>query len=395
LARCSPRASRAASASDAVNTPDALLKLPLHEMHLAHGAKMAPFAGYEMPLQYAPGILKEHLHTRAAAGLFDVSHMGQVLLRPREGDMAALALALERLMPIDVVGLAPGRQRYGFLTTPSGGIRDDLMIANLGTCFLVVVNAACKVGDVAYLREHLAAQCELEVLENRVLIALQGPAAGQILENFAPAVGAMQFMDAGVHRLAGVACYVMRSGYTGEDGFEISISAEEAPSIVERLLADPEVQLVGLGARDSLRLEAGLCLHGSDIGLDTTPVEAALEWAIQAVRRPGGAREGGYVGADVIGRELMDGASRRRVGIRPDSRPVRAGAMLYTDETSTTPVGAITSGGFGPSVNGPVAMAYVPVALDAVGTRLYADVRGQRHGVTVARMPFFNHRYKK
>lgn len=372
-----------------------LQRVPLHEFHLARGAKMVPFAGYEMPVQYSLGVLKEHLHTRAAAGLFDVSHMGQMFLKPKSGAWIDVAKALEKLVPVDVQGLKPFRQRYAFFTTPEGGIYDDLMIANLGTHLMLVVNAACKHEDEKHLRRHLEEVCEIEVLHDRALLALQGPKAEAVLASLSSTTAAMQFMDVGPHSIMGLDCIVSRSGYTGEDGYEISVEAKDAGKLAEALLAHPEVECIGLGARDSLRLEAGLCLYGNDIDTTTSPVEAALLWAMQKVRRSGGEREGGFLGAEIILKQIQEGVTRKRVGLQPESRPVRAEALLYLDETSSEPIGKVTSGGFGPSASGPVAMGYLPVGYTQVGTKLFADVRGQRHPVTVAALPFVAHQYKK
>lgn len=370
-------------------------RLPLQAFHLSQGARMVPFAGYEMPIQYLAGTLQEHLHTRAAAGLFDVSHMGQIVVRPRSSNILEAARALERLVPADIANLAAGRQRYTFLTTESGGIRDDLMVANLGEYLLLVVNAACKAADEAYLREHLSAQCHVISWSDHALLALQGPQACAVLTELIPALAQTRFMDVGIHTVAGKSCVIARSGYTGEDGFEISAPMETASFIAERLVTDPRVKPVGLGARDSLRLEAGLCLYGNDIDLGTTPVEAALEWAIQRSRRSGGARAGGFAGSEVILAQLESGVGRRRVGLQSARRPVRAGALLFADEGAATPIGRVTSGGFGPSVGGPVAMGYVPVAMAPVGTHLYAEIRGERLGVTVAALPFAPHNYQR
>jgi aminomethyltransferase len=372
-----------------------LRSLPLHDLHLEQGARLAPFAGFTMPIHYSPGILAEHKHTRAAAGLFDVSHMGQILLRSRSGDSAEAACALETLVPVDVVSLRTGRQRYAFLTTESGGIRDDLMIANFGSFLYLVVNAACVVGDLAHLRERLSALCSIELLSDRALLAIQGPLACAALSALVPAVATMRFMDAGIFSIDGTECFIARSGYTGEDGFEISVPAAAAQSVAERLLGHSSVQLIGLGARDSLRLEAGLCLYGHDLSAETTPVEAALDWAIQPVRRTGGSRAGGFPGADVILSQLTHGASRKLVGLRPELRPVREGAVLFADAASDTAVGRVTSGTYGPSAGGPVAMGYVPRSLTQVGTRLFADVRGQRTPVTVCDRPFVPHHYHR
>ncbi len=375
---------------------DSLKTTPLHGLHIELGARMVPFAGYDMPVQYPMGVMKEHLHTRAQAGLFDVSHMGQMVLRPRSGDVADAARALERLVPVDILGLGEGRQRYALFTNAQGGILDDLMVTNRGDHLFLVVNAACKDADEAHLRLTLFDACHIERLDGRALLALQGPAAGAVLEAMAPESAAMRFMDVRALTLAGADCIVSRSGYSGEDGFEISVPDEAAADLARALLAHEAVEPIGLGARDSLRLEAGLCLYGSDLDITTSPVEAALEWAVQKVRRPGGEREGGFPGADRILNEFAGGASRRRVGLLPEGRaPVRGGAALYAGGNDAEPVGAVTSGGFGPSLNGPMAMGYVPAALAATGTRLFADVRGKRLPVAVADMPFVKPNYKR
>src|SRR6266851_476816 len=306
-----------------------LKRTPLHALHVASGGKMVPFAGYDMPVQYASGVLREHLHTRSHAGLFDVSHMGQIALRPKSGKVEDAALALERLVPQDILSVAPGRQRYAQFTNGQGGILDDLMVANFGSHLFLVVNAACKAEDEAHLRAHLGDTCAIEPLQNRALIALQGPKAESVLAKLCADAPAMRFMDAGPRRVASIDCFVSRSGYTGEDGFEISVPAEQAEALANALLETSDVLPIGLGARDSLRLEAGLCLYGHDIDATTTPVEGALEWSIQKSRRSGGARAGGFPGADKILAQLENGAPRRRVGLRPEGRaPVREGAPL-------------------------------------------------------------------
>lgn len=373
-----------------------LKRTPLHVLHLAHGARMVPFAGYEMPVHYKAGVLREHLHTRAKAGLFDVSHMGQLALRPRSGRLADAALALERLLPQDILGLPEGRQRYGQLTNTTGGILDDLMVANFGDHLFLVVNAACKEADESHLKAELSDSCLVEPLPGRALLALQGPKAESILARLCAEAPGMRFMDADPRKVAGVECVVSRSGYTGEDGFEISVPAEAAERLAGALLEDGQAMLVGLGARDSLRLEAGLCLFGHDIDGTTTPAEAALEWSIQKSRRRGGVRAGGFSGADKILAELADGAPRRRVGLRVDGRaPVREGARLFADQGSGDPIGAVTSGTFGPSLNAPVAMGYVPAALSSPGTQLLVELRGQRLPLRVAAMPFVPNTFKR
>ena len=374
----------------------AVKQTPLHALHLAMGARMAPFAGYDMPIHYPLGVLNEHLHTRSAAGLFDVSHMGQIALRPRSGRIADAARALERIVPADVLSLAPGRQRYAFFTNSSGGIIDDLMIGHCGECLALVVNARRKDIDEWHLRTALSDICTIEVLEDRALLALQGPAAEAVLARLSPSSASMRFMDIRPASIAGVSCLISRSGYTGEDGFEMSTPARDAEKVARALLADQAVTLVGLGARDSLRTEAGLCLYGCDIDESTTPVEAALGWAIAKVRRRGGVRGGHFPGADVILEQLERGAPRCRVGLKPRGRaPVRASVLLYTDASASQSVGAVTSGTFGPSAAGPVAMGYVPRALSRPTTLLFADVRGNRLPVEVTELPFVPHRYKR
>ena len=375
--------------------PQALLHTPLHALHLELGARMVPFAGYAMPVQYPAGLMAEHRQCRESAALFDVSHMGQLRL---EGDDAAAAL--ETLVPVDVIGLAPGRQRYAFFTNEAGGLLDDLMIvrpqpadaaAGFGDLFLVV-NAGCKADDIAHLQRHIGGRCRVVPMPERALLALQGPKAVNALARLNPAVAALVFMSGGRFELAGIGCFVTRSGYTGEDGFEISVPEARAVELARALLAQPEVGPAGLGARDTLRLEAGLCLYGHDIDATTSPIEAGLQWAIQKVRRAGGARAGGYPGAAVVDRHLAEGPPRRRVGLLGTERvPVREGTPVF-DEAGH-PAGTVCSGTLGPSVNRCIAMAYVPAALAAPGTALQAEVRGRRVPMTVAAMPFNPHRY--
>jgi len=373
-----------------------LARTPLTALNAELGGKMVEFAGYEMPVQFPEGVMKEHLHTRAKAGLFDVGHMGQAILRAKSGRVEDAARALERLVPVDALGLKPGRQRYGLFTDAKGGILDDFMFAHRGDHLFLVVNAACKVQDIAHLRQHLSVDCEIEDLTDRALIALQGPAAERALAKLAPEVAAMAFMDMRDVTIVGATCIVSRSGYTGEDGYEISVPAGKAEDLARALLADPDVHPIGLGARDSLRLEAGLCLYGADIDVTTTPVAAALEWAVQKVRRTGGARAGGFPGAEAILPEFERGASRRRVGLAPEGRaPVRAGAVLYADAASSAPVGTVTSGGFGPSVERPVAMGYVEARFAKPGTPLFAEVRGKLLPINVSSLPFITPRYKR
>ncbi|OJF93331.1 glycine cleavage system aminomethyltransferase GcvT [Pararhizobium antarcticum] len=379
-----------------MNDHTSLKQTPLHDLHVSLGARMVPFAGYAMPVQYPAGVMKEHLFTRSSAGLFDVSHMGQVTIRPKSGRIEDAALALEHLVPVDVLGLAQGRQRYGLFTNDSGGILDDLMIANRGNHLFLVVNASCKEADFAHMKAHLSESCDVELLQDRALIALQGPHAQAVLAELWADVATMRFMDVVEADLHDVRCIISRSGYTGEDGFEISIPAADAPDVTRRILEHPDVMPIGLGARDSLRLEAGLCLYGNDIDTGTTPVEAALEWAVQKVRRTGGTRAGGFPGADRILADFSDGTSRRRVGLKPEGRaPVRGGVTLYADADGKTPAGTVTSGGFGPSVDGPVAMGYVDQAYASAGTKLYGEVRGKYLALVVATLPFITPTYKR
>ena len=369
-----------------------LMRTGLHALHVELGARMVPFAGYDMPVQYPMGVLREHLHTRSAAGLFDVGHMGQVILRPRR-DMATLAAAFEALMPVDVAGLPPGRQRYGLFTNDDAGILDDLMFANRGDHLFVVVNAACKAADIAHMQAHLAGAAEVIPVTDRGLLALQGPAAEGVLDRLAPGTAAMRFMDVGIFASEFGDLWVSRSGYTGEDGFEISVAASAQDRFARALLADPQVAPIGLGARDSLRLEAGLCLYGHDIDTKTTPVEAGLSWAIQKVRRTGGARAGGFPGADRILHELSTGPARQRLGLRPDGRaPMREGTPIFAAPTGGDPLGLVTSGGFGPSVDAPVAMAYLPAG--TTGT-VWGEVRGKRLPATIVALPFHPTTYKR
>ncbi|MEZ5760112.1 MAG: glycine cleavage system aminomethyltransferase GcvT [Paracoccaceae bacterium] len=372
-----------------------LKRTVLYDLHIALGGKMVPFAGYEMPVQYPMGVLKEHLHTRAQAGLFDVSHMGQVILRPKSGDAADAARAFEALMPVDVLGLAEGRQRYGLFTNEAGGILDDLMFANRGDHLFVVVNAGCRDQDIAHMRAHLSDACVVEEITDRALVALQGPAAEAALARLVPGAAEMTFMQVAILDWQGVDLWISRSGYTGEDGYEISVPDAQARAFCEALLAMEEVAPIGLGARDSLRLEAGMCLYGHDIDTTTSPVEGNLGWAIQKARRAGGARAGGFPGAARILRELAEGPARRRVGLKPEGRaPMREGTQVFAAAEGGAPIGAITSGGFGPSIEGPMAMAYLPATL-AEGATVYGDVRGKRLPATIVPMPFLPNRFKR
>ncbi|MFT8933068.1 MAG: glycine cleavage system aminomethyltransferase GcvT [Acetobacter syzygii] len=378
-----------------MGTDSSLLYTPLYTLHQDFGGKMVPFAGYAMPLQYADGIMAEHRHVREQVGLFDVSHMGQVRIRARSGSVEDAARALERLVPADIVALKPGRQRYTQFTNASGGILDDLMVIAQEDCLLLVVNAACKQADLAHMQDNLA-DCLVEPLEDRALLALQGPLAQDVLSSFDGDATSMRFMDVCMLEIDGARCLVSRSGYTGEDGYEISLSAKDADRVARQLLQHQQVRLIGLGARDSLRLEAGLCLYGADIDQTTTPVEAALEWSIQKSRRAGGVRAGGFPGADIILEQLEKGVTRRRVGLLPEGRaPVRHGAPLYADAALAEPVGEVTSGAFGPTLAAPVAMGYVATPHAAVGTELVAELRGRGVPTRVASMPMVPARFKR
>ena len=373
-----------------------LKRTVLYDFHVDAGAKIVPFAGYEMPVQYKLGVMKEHIHTREHAGLFDVSHMGQVILRPKSGNVADAALALETLVPVSLLPLAEGRQRYAMFTNDDGGIQDDLMVANRGDHLLVVVNAACKDADIAHMKKHLSDRCDVEVIENRALIALQGPDAATVLSRLNPAAAEMRFMDSTDMDLLGANCWVSRSGYTGEDGYEISVPNEAAVALVKDLAAQPELEAIGLGARDSLRLEAGLCLYGHDIDATTSPVEAALEWAMQKARRNGGDRAGGFPGDDRILHELENGATRRRVGILPEGRaPMREGTLLFDAAEGGTQIGHITSGAFGPTIGKPMSMGYVDVKCATDSTQIFGEVRGKRMPAVIAPMPFRPSTYKR
>jgi aminomethyltransferase len=370
-----------------------LRRTPLYQLHLDLGAKMVPFAGYEMPVNYRLGVLKEHLHTRTKAGLFDVSHMGQAFLVG--ADHATTAMALEKLVPADLLNLAPGQQRYSQLLNEEGGIIDDVMLtrpasaAENGRLFLVV-NASRQEVDYAHLRAHLPAGVNLEPATERALLALQGPTALEVIKALAPAAASLAFMTGADVRLGGIDCHVSRSGYTGEDGFEISVASARAGELALLLLDHDGVEPIGLGARDSLRLEAGLCLYGHDIDETTSPVEAGLAWSIQKRRRG----DAGFPGARRILDELTNGAGRRRVGIRPDGRaPAREGTEILA--LLGERLGVVTSGGFGPSVNAPIAMGYVPQGRAAAGTPVNLMVRGKALGASVAPLPFVPHRYAR
>ncbi|GHC20527.1 aminomethyltransferase [Kushneria pakistanensis] len=365
-----------------------LHRTPLYTLWQQRGAKFVPFAGYEMPVQFDMGIKREHEHTRSQCGLFDVSHMGQMLIRGSRP-----AHALERVSPIDAVGIAPGRQRYGLFTSSTGGIHDDFMAVNAGDHLYLVVNAACRASDAALLRSGLGEEGELEVIEDRALLALQGPMAREVMRRLCPEAADLTFMQHGRFDVMGHELWISCSGYTGEDGFELSIPAQGAMAIAEWLLDQEEVAPIGLGARDSLRLEAGLCLYGHDMDKETTPVEASLGWAIGKARRRGGEREGGFPGADVILTQQNDQDTECvRAGLKANGRaPVREGAKLY--DMKGDPVGEVTSGTFGPSVGAPVAMGYIKREYHELGQTLQAEVRGRRLDMTITPMPFVTPRH--
>ena len=371
------------------NTTD-LAHTCLHKLHLSYGARMVPFAGYSMPVQYPKGLLWEHRHTREKAGLFDVSHMGQIRLPD-----AKAAAELETLVPADILGLRPGRQRYTYFTNADGGILDDLMVTNQGEAgLLLVVNAACKQNDLAWLQENL--RTPVESLPDRALLALQGPQAAAVLADCIPPVADMRFLDARIVETQGIELWITRSGYTGEDGFEISLPADQANAFCGMLLEHEAVTLIGLGARDSLRLEAGLCLYGHDMDTQTSPIEANLSWAIQKVRRIGGARAGGFPGATRILAELEDGVTRIRCGILPDGRgAMREGTALFATAEDSAPIGRVTSGCFGASCERSIALAYLPPETATADTRIWGDVRGKRVGAEVTTLPFYPHRYHR
>ena len=366
-----------------------LLTTPLHALHLELGARMVPFAGYAMPVQYPAGILAEHRWCRDSAALFDVSHMGQLQLRGTDA-----AAALESLVPQDVVDLPVDKQRYAFFTNPQGGLLDDLMVTRRANHLFLIVNAGCKQDDIRHLITHIGHRCNVVPMPDHALLALQGPQAATALSRLDPGVAKLAFMTGGDFTLAGAACFVTRSGYTGEDGFEISVPAAQAEALARALLAEPEVKPAGLGARDTLRLEAGLCLYGHDIDTRTTPIEAGLSWAIQKVRRPGGARAGHYPGAKVIEGQLATGPLLKRVGLIGLERvPVREGTALV--DSHGRPLGRVTSGTLGPTVHEPVAMAYLAIDHAGIQHEVYAEVRGKRLPMRVTAMPFTPHRYRR
>ena len=383
------------------STASALLKTPLYDLHVALGARMVPFAGYSMPVQYPTGLVAEHHHTRNHAGLFDVSHMGQLRLKGKDA-----AAAFETLMPVDVIDLAVGKQRYGLLTNEAGGIIDDLMFFKVADDeIFVIVNGACKAGDIAHIQQHIGSRCQVVTMPTHGLLALQGPQAVAVMSRLAPGIEKLVFMTGGRFTIAGADCFVTRSGYTGEDGFEISVSAEQTELLAKALLAEPEVKPIGLGARNSLRLEAGLCLYGQDVDTTTNPVEAGLGWAMQKVRRAEGARAGGYIGAtNIIAAQAINTPAaakndpkngtllRKRVGlVALDRVPVREHTELQ--DASGQRIGEVTSGLLAPTIDKPIAMGYVNAEFAVVGTKINAIVRGKAVAMEVTAMPFVPTRY--
>jgi aminomethyltransferase len=360
----------------------------LYQMHLDAGAKMVPFAGYEMPVSYPLGIKKEHIHTREKAGLFDVSHMGQIRLVGKNAKRA-----LESLVPVDIIDLPLMKLRYALFTNKDGGVMDDLMVTNLGDEDLfLVVNAACKEADFEHLQNSIGVECKVEFLEDVALLALQGPKAHEVLAEITPSTSEMTFMTAKQLVINGINCFITRSGYTGEDGFEISLPAKDAEDLAKLLLSNEEVEWVGLGARDSLRLEAGLSLYGHELDNDHSPVESSLNWALSKVRRTGGERQGGYLGDDIIMSHLNDGSESKVVGLQPEGRmPVRDGALIEDDLGNE--VGKVTSGGFGPSLEKPIAIARVETHYIENQSKLFALVRGKKIAVEIVRLPFVKQNY--
>ena len=383
------------SASYGVNMAETK-KTTLYDLHHSLGAKMVPFAGYEMPVQYQTGVMKEHIHTRNKAGLFDVSHMGQIIIRPRNGNILDISASLEKLIPIDIIDLPKNTQRYGFFTHENGGIIDDLMVSNQGDHLFLVVNAGCKNTDIEHLKNNLDNNCIIEVIENRSLIALQGPKAESALSILSNQILDMCFMDTLKIQLLGFEAWISRSGYTGEDGFEISVPNDNINEFVKYLLKNEDVKPIGLGARDSLRLEAGLCLYGNDIDQNTSPTEAGLNWAISKKRRENGLRSGNFLGAKRILDEILNNTEIKRVGIIPTGRaPMREGVELFKDLNDMTPIGKITSGGFGPTVQNAISMGYVQTDFATVGTKIFADIRGKRMEARITTLPFINLNFKR
>jgi aminomethyltransferase len=360
-------------------------KTPLYSLHIEKGASLVPFAGYEMPVQYSNGVKQEHLHTRKYAGLFDISHMGQVKLSGNDA-----MRTLESLTPGNIENLPVNSQRYSVFTNERGGILDDIMVTNLGNTLFVVINAACKDDDISYLQNHLLGDCELEVLTDFALLALQGPRATDVLQRVCPEATKLTFMSGNQFKIENIDCYINRCGYTGEDGFEISMPAEQVENIARLLLAEEEVELIGLGARDSLRLEAGYSLYGHELDENTTPVEANINWVISKERLQ--EDQPGYPGREIIQEQILNGTKRLRVGILSDGKaPIREGESILNDDEKI--LGTVTSGGFGPSVEKPVAMAYIDKQYASTGSKLMVKVRNRIQNVQVVTLPFIKHNY--
>ena len=372
-----------------------LKKTPLYDLHNRLGAKFVPFAGYLMPVQYSTGVMKEHLHTRASAGLFDVSHMGQIKVSSKHDDIPELLNCLEKLMPSDLKALPEGRQCYSFFTNDRGGIIDDLMVANRGSHFLIIVNASQKLDDLSHVEKQIGELCNVKLLNDRALLALQGPLASKVLEHHNKCLSNMFFLDVKTVDLFGVECWVSRSGYTGEDGFELSIPSEDVERVAEQILRHEDVLPIGLGARDSLRLEAGLCLYGHDLNKNITPIEAALNWTVHKARRIGGDREGKFVGYKAVLGQLKSGADLKRVALLPQERaPIREGCLLFETSDSVTNIGHVTSGGFSPTLQKPISLAYIKSELAKKSTEIFAEVRGKRMRVALTKLPFVETKYK-
>ena len=370
-------------------------KTILFDMHERLGAKFVTFAGYTMPVQYPTGVMKEHLHVRSATGLFDVSHMGQIKVSSKLGNRVRLAQRLEKLMPCDLSNLKEGRQCYSFFTNENGGLSDDLMVANRGDHFFLVVNASRKLNDLSYLKDNIGDECNIELLDDRALIALQGPSACSVLEETNRSISEMFFLDVRTVKLFGVDCWVSRSGYTGEDGFELSISNDDVIRVADNILSKASVLPIGLGARDSLRLEAGLCLYGNDLNERITPVEASLNWAIHKSRRIVDDKQGGFVGDEVILNQIQSGSEMKRVGLLPRERaPIREGCKLFENSESEFSIGIVTSGGFSPTLQKPISLAYVKSNLASKNNEIFAEVRGRRMAVTITSLPFVKTKYK-
>ena len=370
-------------------------KTILFDMHERLGAKFVAFAGYKMPVQYPTGVMKEHLQVRAAAGLFDVSHMGQIKVSSKRGDQVELARCLEKLMPCDLSNLREGRQCYSFFTNEEGGLSDDLMVANRGDHFFLVVNASRKFNDVSHLNNKIGDKCNIKLLDDRALIALQGPLASSVLEGINKNVSEMFFLDVRTIKLFEVDCWVSRSGYTGEDGFELSIPNDDVIRVVDEILSNKSVWPIGLGARDSLRLEAGLCLYGNDLNAKTTPVEASLNWAIHKTRRIVGNEQTGFIGDKVILNQLQFGSEMKRVALFPKERaPIREGCKLFETNESELSIGTVTSGGFSPTLQKPISLAYIKRSFAKIDNEIFAEVRGKRMSAVVTSLPFVKTKYK-